>query len=137
MRPSHQHHQNQKQNVPLNITAVFTQEQVGHILKNLEGNSHTIISIFAGRISDSGIDPELIINEILDKQKLSSNIDLLWASTREAFNIIQAERSGCKIITVPGDILKKINLFNKNQEEYSLETVKMFYEDAVKSKYKI
>jgi transaldolase len=126
-----------KNNIKLNITAVFTLKQVEYILKNLEGSNYTIISLFAGRIADSGIDPELIIKNINKNYTLSSNIHLLWASTREAFNIIQADRVGCKIITVSNDILKKINLFNKNQEEYSKETVKMFYDDAMSSGFKI
>jgi transaldolase len=126
-----------KNNIKLNITAVFTLKQVEYILKNLEGSNYTIISVFAGRIADSGIDPELIIKNINKNYILSSNVHLLWASTRETFNIIQAERVGCKIITVSNDILKKINLFNKNQEEYSKETVKMFYDDAMSSGFKI
>ena len=121
----------------VNVTAVFTLNQLEKILEKIESQTKLIISIFAGRIADAGIDPEPIMIEALKKTKNYPNIEILWASTRESFNIIQANRIGCDIITVSYDLLKKVNLFGKDLNEYSLETVKMFYKDALESGYSI
>ena len=96
-----------------------------------------IISIFAGRIADTGVDPSIIISKSVKLFKKRKNIKILWASTREVLNIIQANDIGCHIITVPINFLSKLNLIGKNLKKYSLETVKDFYLDAKKSNFKI
>jgi transaldolase len=123
--------------IKINITAVFTRKQLIQIYKSINKNTETIISIFAGRIADTGRDPSDTIKYAIKLFKKFKNVKILWASTREIFNIIEAERIGCNIITVTTDILKKINLINYNLEKYSVETIKDFYNDALKSKYKI
>ena len=123
--------------VKLNITAIFTKQQIKETINSLDPNTRAIISIFCGRISDTGKDVTDYIryaNKLKNKKK---NIEILWASTRELYSIIQAEKLGCDIITVPTDILNKINLIGKNLEKYSLETVKMFYNDAKKAGFKL
>lgn len=120
--------------VKLNITAVFTDKQVTQILKNVDGNTPHIISIFAGRIADTGIDPTSIMKKSLKKIKShSKSLKLLWASPREVLNIYQADKIGCDIITVTPSTLEKLSLQNKDLTEFSRETVEMFYNDALKS----
>lgn len=125
--------------IKINITAVFTKDQCNEIIKNLSKNTDCIISIFCGRIADTGIDPnDIILNckkKILNSKK--ANIKILWASTREAFNIVQAKNCGCDIITITEEILKKYENFGKDLRDYSIETAKMFYEDAKKSNYNL
>jgi len=123
--------------VNLNITAIFTIKQVRGAFKALNKNSKTILSIFAGRIADSGRDPTLLIKQSVNICNRHKNIKILWASTREAYNIIEADRIGCHIITVPNDIISKIKNFSKNLDLFSRETVQMFYKDAKSSGYKI
>lgn len=127
--------------ISCNVTAVFTQEQIIEVVDNLNHFVPGIISIFAGRIADAGIDPENYIKFAVDYFAKSKNnntkIEFLWASTREPFNYVQAERSGCDIITMPPSIIKKMDTFGKNLEKYSLETVKMFYDDACNSGFTI
>ena len=96
-----------------------------------------ILSIFAGRIADTGVDPIPTISESVKLSEKFKNIQILWASTREVLNINQANEVGCHIITVTTDLIKKLNLKNKDLNSYSLETVKMFFEDAQKSRYTI
>ena len=122
--------------VKLNITAIFTKKHIKETINSLDSSTRAIISIFCGRISDSGKDVTDYIR-YANKLKKNKNIEILWASTRELYNIIQAEKLGCDIITVPSDILNKINLIGKNLEKYSLETVKMFYNDAKKAGFKL
>ncbi len=124
-------------NIKLNVTAVFTLDQVKGILSSVNEKSSTIISIFAGRIADTGVDPIPLIQKSVNLSKINTNIKILWASPRELLNIIHADKSGCQIITVAEDIIKKINLVNKDLQEFSLETVKMFYDDAQRVGYKI
>ncbi len=127
-----------KKNIKLNITAIFTLRQIKEILDIVEDLDFCILSYFAGRVADTGVDPELELVEIRDylsNQKASSL--LLWASSRELLNIFQAERSGCDIITVSHELLSKINLINKNLEDFSLDTVKMFRDDAKKAGFKL
>ncbi|MDC0248450.1 transaldolase [bacterium] len=126
-----------KDNVKLNITAVFTLEQVKQLISSINIDSETIISIFAGRIADTGIDPVPLMSKSVELAKINKNIKILWASPRELLNIFHAENSGCQIITVAEDIIKKLSLINKNLEDFSIETVKMFYDDAQKAGYKI
>lgn len=120
-------------NVYLNITAIFQADQIFDLVKQINDNK-IILSIFAGRIADSGRDPKKIIKEV-QALSLGKNTELLWASTREAYNIVEANDIGCDIITVSPSILNKLDVFNKDLLLYSLETVKMFYEDAKKSNY--
>jgi len=125
------------QNIKCNVTAIFTLEQVKNLLSFINNDTYTIISIFAGRIADTGIDPIPLMQEAVNLTKHTTNVKILWASPRELLNIFHANDSGCHIITVASDILKKINLINKNLDEFSLETVKMFYDDARNVGYKI
>lgn len=120
-----------KEGVRLNVTAVFSVRQVEGVLKALEDGVPAIVSVFAGRIADTGTDPEAIMKQAaqLCRQK---GVWSLWASCREVFNIIQAERSGADIVTVTGDILAKLPVLGKDLEEFSLETVRMFEEDGRK-----
>jgi transaldolase len=117
--------------VPLNITAIFTTEQVNKLLTYLDPKQPVIISVFAGRIADTGRDPVIIMNAIRDAlNQRAPKAELLWASCREVYNILQADQCGCQIITVTYDILKKLPLLGKDLSEYSLDTVRAFYEDA-------
>ena len=126
-----------QKNIKLNITAVYTVNQVRKIIKNINKNSKTIISIFSGRMSDVGKDPIPIIEESVRLTNKMKKIEILWASTREAYNYLQAKRCGCQIITMPPNIIQKISKFGKTYEELTLDTVKKFLEDSKKSKFKI
>jgi len=121
----------------LNITAILTLEQVESVMNSISGNTKTIISVFAGRIADTGRDPVPYMKKALEIVKANPNAELLWASSRELLNIIQAEECGCHIITVTNDILKKLRMINKDLKELSLDTVKMFYTDAASAGYNI
>ena len=123
--------------INLNITAIFTKTQIDTVFKNLNKKTPAIISIFAGRIADTGRDPYNIIKYANRLFKKNLKHKILWASTRELLNIIQAEKAGADIITVPTSILNKKKLFNKSLNKYSLETVQEFYKDAKAAKYKI
>lgn len=123
--------------VNLNITAIFTKKQLLDIYKNLNKDSQAIISIFAGRIADTGRDPSDIIKYAKKLFSKNKKHKILWASTRELLNIFQADRLGTDIITVPSSILSKMKNINKNLNNYSRETVIEFYNDAKKSKFKI
>ena len=120
-----------------NVTAIFTFNQLNELMKEINKESHIILSVFAGRIADSCVDTEIILKKCSKILKKFPNAKLLWASTREIFNIFQAKRSGCQIITVPHGILSKLNNINKSLNVFSIETVKMFYADAKKAGYKI
>ena len=122
--------------IKLNITAITTIKQVKKILPALEKSNGAYISIFAGRIADTGINPLLIMKQALKLIK-NINIELIWASPRELYNVVQAEDIGCHIITCTNDILKKLSLLGKDLTEYSLDTVKMFYNDAKLSGYEL
>ena len=126
-----------KKGVKLNITAVYTVKQVRKILKNINKNSKTIISIFSGRMSDVGKDPIPIIKESVSLTKKLKNVKILWASTREAYNYLQAKQSGCSIITMPSSIIEKISKFGKTYNELTLDTVKKFLKDSKDSNFKI
>ena len=119
-----------KRGVMLNITAVFTLEQVRRVTDALSPETPAIISVFAGRIADCGIDPVPLMTEAALIMKVRPKAELLWASPRELLNVIQADEVGCGIITVTGDVIKKLALIGKDQDAYSLETVKMFHNDA-------
>lgn len=123
--------------IKLNITAILTLSQVEMVTKTLSKTTPSIISIFAGRIADTGIDPIHTMRMSVIKTKQYKNIEILWASTRELINIFQAEKCGCDIITVTPDILKKLPMIGKDLKELSLETVRQFYNDAISAGYKI
>lgn len=123
--------------IKLNITAILTLSQVRDVMLALRGNTPSFISVFAGRIADTGVIPSPLMRAALELVQMNPSAELLWASTRELINIFEADELGCHIITVTRDILNKLNLVGKDLDEYSLETVKMFYEDATKVGYKI
>ncbi len=125
------------QGVKLNVTAVFTKFQIQSIYDVLNPEINSIISIFSGRIANAGIDPEPIVKFAVDLCSEDEKIEILWASPREVFNLIQAERCGCHIITMTPNLIKGTKDIGKDLEQYSLETVKMFYNDAVKSGFKL
>jgi transaldolase len=121
----------------LNVTAILTVDQVKTVAKALSPATPSIVSVFAGRIADTGVDPIPIMKESVKILKSNPKAELLWASTRELLNLIQAESCGCHIITITNDILKKVPLVGKDLRELSLETVQMFYNDAKGAGYKI
>ena len=122
--------------IKLNITAVFTLAQVENILPLLR-NSGSIISVFAGRLFDIGIDAVIATQTIVDRVRSESNCLVLWASPRMVYDLKNASLVGCDIITMVPSLINKLSLFNKSPEEYSLATVKMFYSDAVASGYEL
>jgi transaldolase len=123
--------------VTLNITAIFTLDQVRGVAAALDPSTPAIVSVFAGRIADTGIDP--IPHMRACKEILASRpkAELLWASTRELLNIFHAEEAGCDIVTVPNEFLAKLDLIDKDLSEYSRETVQLFYRDATAAAYQI
>lgn len=121
--------------VMLNVTAVMTMDQVESIVSAVVKDTPTIISIFAGRIADSGIDPVPLISEACEKCASFPKIEILWASTRELLNIFQAQAAGAHIITVTPDILNKIDNIGIDLNEFSRRTVAMFHEDSIKAKF--
>ena len=117
--------------IPLNITAIFTLEQVEATLEAVRGGAPSLVSVFAGRIADTGRDPEPLIRGAAELcAKIEKSAELLWASTREAFNIVQAEQLGCAIITAPVDVIKKLDGFNRDPFDLSLDTVRTFKKDS-------
>jgi len=123
--------------IKLNITAVYTVSQVKQILKKINKNSKIIISIFSGRMDDVGKDPFPIIKESTRLTKRMRNVEILWASTREAYNYLQAKNSGCSIITMPPSVIEKISKFGKTYRKLTLDTVKKFLKDSKDSNFKI
>lgn len=123
--------------IVVNVTAVLTLEQVSEIAKALDQNAPAIVSVFAGRIADTGIDPVPIMEKALTILAQRPKAELLWASPRELLNIFQADNIGCHIITATPDILAKLKLVGKNLDDYSLETVIMFHNDASAAGYSI
>jgi len=121
----------------LNITAVYTVNQVKKIVKCLNKNSYSIISIFSGRMADVGKDPVPIIQKSVKITKKMKKIKILWASTREAYNYMQANDCKCEIITMPPKIINKISKFGKSFRLLTLDTVKTFYKDALEANFKI
>jgi transaldolase len=117
--------------VKLNVTALLTLAQVQEVSKAMRNCPSGYISVFAGRIADTGRDPVPIMNEAVKIIAGSENLELIWASPRELLNVFQADAIGCHVITATADILKKLSLIGKDLDEYSLETVKMFRDDAV------
>jgi len=123
--------------IKLNVTALMTLEQVSVVSKALEGHAPSYISVFAGRIADTGFDPMPLMKEAVEIMSPYQNQELIWASPRELLNIFHADAIGCHVITVTYDILRKLMLVGKDLDEYSLDTVKMFYHDAQKAGYYI
>ena len=126
-----------KKKVKLNITALMTLDQVKSILSVLNKDVPSIISVFAGRIADTGRDPIPLMINCLKKIKINPKSELLWASSRELLNVFQADQIGCHVITATKDIIKKLQIVGYDLEEYSLDTVKAFHKDAVDSNFKI
>jgi transaldolase len=119
--------------VKLNVTAMMPLDQVRDISAALADGPPACVSVFAGRIADTGVDPLPLMSAALEMIAIYPNIELIWASPRELLNIVQADAMGCHIITVTNDILQKLALLGKDLHEYSLDTVKMFHQDAAKS----
>ena len=126
-----------KKGIKLNITAVYTYEQTKKIFKCLNKKTRSIISIFAGRMADKGKDPLPIFKKSIALVKKNKKIEILWASTREAYNFIQAKQLNCQIITMPPKVINQISSFGKSAKKMTLETVKGFLEDSKKSKFKL
>ena len=123
--------------ISLNITAILTTKQVESVVEVLNENSKAFISVFAGRIADTGRDPIPFMEKALEIMKEKPKSELIWASPRELLNVIQADSIGCHVITATSDILKKLEIIGKDLNQYSLETVKMFRDDALASGYSI
>jgi transaldolase len=119
-----------QQGVKVNVTALMTLDQVDAVVPCLRDGPPSCISIFAGRIADAGCDPLPILCGALARMRAYPEIELIWASPRELFNVVQADAIGCHIITVTHDLLKKLPLLGRDLTEYSLDTVKMFVNDA-------
>jgi transaldolase len=119
-----------QEGIPLNVTALFTLEQVQAVVDAVKGGAPTYVSVFAGRIADTGADPVPLMAEAVRRLAVAPNTELIWASPRELLNIFQADAIGCHVITVTNDILKKLALVGKDLGDYSLETVEMFYDDG-------
>jgi len=121
--------------IKVNATAVLALDQVDHLAQALRGGAPSYISVFAGRVADTGRDPIPLMKSALELMAPEPSTQLVWASPRELLNIFQADEIGCHIITVTSDVLKKITLVGKDLHEYSLETVQMFHNDAAQSKF--
>jgi len=121
--------------VRLNVTAMLTLEQVENVADALKDGPDSIVSVFAGRIADTGLDPVPVMQKALTLLKVAPKAELLWASPREVLNIYQADNIGCHIITATNDLIRKLALGGKDLAEYSLETVQMFYDDAQSAGY--
>lgn len=126
-----------KKGVKINVTAILALEQVRDVVLNISPETPCYISVFAGRVADTGRDPIPIMAAALELLKLRPKAELIWASPRELLNIFQADQIGCHIITATNDILKKLELRGKDLREYSLDTVKMFYKDALEAGYNL
>lgn len=117
--------------VVVNVTAIFTDAQVRELIEALTPNDHVIVSVFAGRIADAGIDPVPLMSRYIEWLSPLPDAELLWASPREVLNVVQASSCGCDIITVTPELLRKLDLLGKDLTQFSLETVRMFYDDAL------
>jgi transaldolase len=123
--------------IRLNITAILTLDQVRHVAAALAGGAPSNVSVFAGRIADTGRDPVPLMAKAVEMVSVHPGMELIWASPRELLNIFQADSIGCHIITATSDVLQKLALVGKDLDEYSLDTVKMFRSDAVKSGFNV
>jgi transaldolase len=125
------------QGVKVNVTALMTLAQTRDVVAALNPNVPSYVSIFAGRIADTGRDPVPLMAAAVEMLKVAPAAELIWASPRELLNIFQADDIGCQVITVTNDLIKKLSLVGYDLEEYSLDTVKMFYNDAVAAGFKL
>jgi len=125
------------QGVKVNVTALMTSEQVSTVSAVLDPRIPSYVSVFAGRIADTGRNPELIMKEAIEILRNLQNAELIWASPRELLNIFQADEIGCHIITATNDILQKLELVGRSLDTYSLETVQMFRRDSVASEFNL
>jgi transaldolase len=123
--------------VKVNVTAIMTLAQVRDVMLRLVGGAPSCVSVFAGRIADTGRDPVPLMSAALELVRMEPAAELIWASPRELLNIFQADAIGCHIITVTHDILKKLDQVGKSLDEFSLDTVKMFYRDAVQAGFSV
>ena len=123
--------------VHLNITAILTLEQVNAVADAVKNGPASVVSVFAGRIADTGVDPVPVMSKALEILEVAPQAELLWASPREVLNIYQADAIGCHIITATNDIIRKLSLSGKDLAQYSLETVQMFYDDASRAGYQL
>ena len=123
--------------VKLNVTAIMTLDQVRGVVAALGPQTPSYVSVFAGRIADTGVDPVPFMSAALEILKAAPAAELIWASPRELLNIFQADEVGCQVITVTQDILKKLPLIGYKLGDYSLDTVKMFHNDAVAAGFKL
>ena len=126
-----------QEGVRLNVTAILTLDQVWDVAQALRGGAEAVVSVFAGRIADTGRDPVPYMAASKALLAIAPNAGLLWASVRELQNIYQSEATGCAVITVPHDILKKLSNVNRDLAEYSLDTVKMFRNDSLKAGFNL
>lgn len=126
-----------RQGVKVNVTAVMTLEQVDAVIPSLRHGAPAYISIFAGRIADAGCDPLPTLCGTLERMRNHPQIEMIWASPREVFNIVQADGIGCHVITVTHDLLKKLPLLGRNLDDFSLDTVRMFYDDACAAEFSL
>jgi len=126
-----------REGVKVNVTAMLTASQVRGVLPALTHGPASYVSVFAGRVADAGVDPLPIMKEVVAMLKDHPKIELIWASPREVFNVVQAAEIGCHIITATNDILKKLPTLGKDLATFSLETVQMFYDDAKAAGYNI
>ena len=122
--------------IALNVTAIFTLDQVQAVVDAVKGGAPCYVSVFAGRIADTGVDPVPVMAESVRRLKAAPNTELIWASPRELLNIFQADEISCHVITVTNDIIKKLSMVGKDLTGYSLETVKVFYDDGKAAGYK-
>jgi len=125
------------QGVKVNVTAIMSLTQVRDVVASLNVDVPSNVSVFAGRIADTGVDPVPVMSEAVSLAADNTNAEIIWASPRELLNIFQADAIGCHIITVTNDILKKLTIVGYDLDDYSLDTVKMFYNDAQKAGYSI
>lgn len=119
-----------REGIGVNVTALLTLDQVGEVATALEGGAPAYVSVFAGRIADTGRDPVPVMAAAVEMLRRAPNSELIWASPRELLNVLQADSIGCHVITASTDILDKLGLVGKDLSDYSLETVRMFYKDA-------
>lgn len=126
-----------KEGVKVNVTAVFTRRQIDGLLPMLDARTPAIISVFAGRIADAGIDPRPTVRHAVEQVRDRPGVEVLWASCREIFSVVAAAEIGCHVITVPNDMLAKLGGLGRDLNDVSLDTVKMFHTDATSSGFRL
>jgi transaldolase len=126
-----------KQGVQLNVTAILTMAQIDEVVDALMGTKHSYVSVFAGRIADTGRDPIPFMQHAVARCNAAGGMEVIWASSRELFNVFEADRIGCHVITATPEIIKKLSGTGKDLDAYSLDTVKMFYQDGLAAGFKL